>query len=157
LGDERDASYSERVVSDYKRPPTDGRSAYERAKSTYNKFSNTAVQMVLVVLLAVLFLIKGPTLFPASQSGAWEIVLGGLAIIVALLAMPAASVSAKMMLLQMEQAEENRRSDIALADAMSKLTKELRRRREIPASLTIALFGTAENRDAAGIAADGDE
>jgi hypothetical protein len=107
----------------------------------------------MVVLLGVFVYIQGPSIAPKVPSEAWQVFGGAIAIVVGLLAIPAASIGQRMVLLQMEQAEEHRSTDRELARAMSDLTKELRRRREIPASLTLALFGTPENR----IPADADK
>ena len=62
--------------------------------------------------------------------------------------------SFRLVVLQMQQVEELRSADLALADehrsklaeAMSELAKELRRRPEVSSSVTFALFAAPKNR-----------
>lgn len=75
-----------------------------------------------------------------------ETYIGWFALILASGAYVVAANSMQLVVLQMKQAEEDRSTDFALAEAMRDLAHELRRRPEVSSSVTLALFAAPETR-----------
>jgi hypothetical protein len=146
------------------KPPVTTATAYEQAvkEVTNNWIQSIATLVIVLVTLIPLLILPSDVVKTRTGNSPNEWFAGFLAldaILLTLLAVQLAHSSARIAMLQMRQAEEHRSADratdLGLAEAMSEIAKELRRRPEVSSSVTFALFAAPGNRGNAESPIDG--
>ena len=112
-------------------------SAEDKALSEEKYSVRVSIVIGLFVFVCAIFLVVIPI-----QNSRWSGFAALVSIFIAFQAVVISQTGVRIARLQMQQAKEHRSTDLALANAITELTQELRRRPDVSSSVvTLSLFG----------------